>query len=135
MTAQQQYGTLQRRIRAVAQAAEPFWHQGDGHGGAVMDSVARACVDQGLPAPDTRDRVRPLIDTLAKRDGWWCHYCGRPLGWGNPVVVAPEADHVVPRAAGGGDEPANRVLACGECNLGKGVTAHDQFPHDCPGLP
>ena len=33
-----------------------------------------------------------------------------------PGFGSPEADHVIPRSAGGSDAISNRVLACGRCN-------------------
>lgn len=49
-----------------------------------------------------------------KRDKFTCGYCGR-----RPPDVMLEADHVVPRAEGGGDELANLVTSCFDCNRGK----------------
>jgi HNH endonuclease len=49
-----------------------------------------------------------------KRDGFICQYCGR-----QPPQVTLEADHVVPRVEGGGDEFENLITACKECNRGK----------------
>lgn len=50
-----------------------------------------------------------------KRDDFTCRYCGRKT----PAVVL-EADHVIPKAEGGGDEIENLVTSCWECNSGKG---------------
>lgn len=50
-----------------------------------------------------------------KRDRFTCHYCGK-----HPPDVLLEADHIVPRAAGGTDEMANLITACQDCNRGKG---------------
>lgn len=49
-----------------------------------------------------------------KRDRFTCQYCGRKA----PDVIL-HADHVTPRAAGGGDDILNLVTSCRECNLGK----------------
>lgn len=49
------------------------------------------------------------------RDGFRCRYCGR----GPEQGVFLEADHVVPRSAGGPDTLANLVTACWDCNHGK----------------
>lgn len=52
-----------------------------------------------------------------KRDRFCCRYCG-----GTPPKVLLEADHVVPRAAGGTDDEWNLVTSCQDCNRGKGAT-------------
>lgn len=52
---------------------------------------------------------------ILKRDSFRCFYCGRSAPDGAELHV----DHVVPRAAGGTDDPANLVTACADCNLGK----------------
>lgn len=51
-----------------------------------------------------------------------CQDCDR-MEWVLELgFVQAEADHVVPRSAGGSDEISNRVLACGPCNRSKGST-------------
>lgn len=51
---------------------------------------------------------------ILKRDQFTCHYCGR-----TPPNVLLHVDHVVPRSAGGTDDPANLITACADCNQGK----------------
>lgn len=59
-----------------------------------------------------------------KRDAFTCQYCGR-----KPPAVVLEADHVIPRAEGGGDGLDNLITACEECNIGKGArTLDDRAP-------
>lgn len=53
------------------------------------------------------------------RDGFRCRYCGRGPAQG----VFLEADHVIPRSAGGPDSMANLVTACWDCNRGKAAKA------------
>lgn len=94
-----------------------------------------------------RGNLMRLHDRLAERDGGWaCHYCGQSLAHFGPqdelvgLVESPfggwttasgwdfpEADHVVPRAAGGTDALENRVLACPRCNRRKGTRPYDEF--------
>lgn len=50
-----------------------------------------------------------------KRDRFTCAYCGR-----TPPEVLLHVDHVVPVAAGGGDDMTNLITSCQTCNLGKG---------------
>lgn len=51
---------------------------------------------------------------ILKRDEFTCQYCGQSA----PNVIL-EVDHVNPRASGGGDEEANLVTSCFNCNRGK----------------
>lgn len=63
---------------------------------------------------------RRLRYEVLRRDSYTCRYCG---------AKAPEvkitADHVVPVALGGTDEPSNLVAACDDCNGGKTSTTPD----------
>lgn len=54
---------------------------------------------------------RRLSARVLERDGYICHYCGRP---------ATTADHLIPKARGGTDDEANLVAACRACNSRKG---------------
>lgn len=92
---------------------------GDGFGGAAMEIVAERLSELGV-APRTPFSASRMVERLAWRDGWLCHYCGDRLGWGHPSVVPPEIDHVVPRSQQGGNAIGNLVLACGHCNNAKG---------------
>ena len=68
-----------------------------------------------VPAKRTRLGLRSeLRFAVLSRDGFRCRYCGRSA----PDVVL-QVDHIVPVARGGGDDPANLVTACAECNVGK----------------
>lgn len=62
---------------------------------------------------------------LFQRDGWRCQVCGvstpRSL-IGTFKDTAPELDHRVPLALGGGHTWANVQCACRRCNLKKGGT-------------
>lgn len=49
-----------------------------------------------------------------KRDRFTCSYCGQ-----TPPAVLLEVDHIVPQAAGGGDEMTNLTTSCQDCNRGK----------------
>lgn len=57
------------------------------------------------------------------RDGFTCRYCGK-----HPPGTVLEVDHVVAVANGGGDEIANLVTACFDCNRGKSATALTEVP-------
>lgn len=49
------------------------------------------------------------------RDGFKCRYCGRSQEDGAVLHL----DHVLAVARGGGNDAANLVTACADCNLGK----------------
>jgi hypothetical protein len=57
---------------------------------------------------------------VLRRDNFACYYCGA-----KPPGVELTADHVVPVALGGADEPSNLVAACGACNNGKTSSSPD----------
>jgi hypothetical protein len=62
---------------------------------------------------------------LGKRDGWTCHLCHDPV---DPALIWPHpysgtADHVVPLALGGTNDPENIRLAHAVCNIKKGPRA------------
>lgn len=50
---------------------------------------------------------------VLERDGYVCQLCGLP--------GATTADHVVPKARGGSDDPSNLVAAHNPCNARKGA--------------
>jgi hypothetical protein len=60
---------------------------------------------------------------IFKRDGFTCQYCGA-----HPPDVVLEVDHIVPVAAGGGDEDTNLVTACFACNRGKAARDLNVIP-------
>jgi 5-methylcytosine-specific restriction endonuclease McrA len=98
-------------------------------------------------------RNRKRAYKLGIRDGWHCHYCGKPL---MPVddnaefVLAhfidtedvagviryempglttswAEVEHVTPRCVGGTNDPSNLVLSCSTCNSKKGKKSYEAF--------
>ena len=75
------------------------------------------------PAGGTR-AWRRLVDATLARDGYTCQMTvampGQPPGrvCGRPATTA---DHIIPRALGGGDELANLQAACVPCNLAAGA--------------
>lgn len=66
----------------------------------------------------TRRNRKPLSKRVRfevfKRDRFVCQYCGA-----HPPDALLEVDHIVPVVEGGGDEEANLVTACFDCNRGK----------------
>lgn len=60
---------------------------------------------------------------ILKRDGFRCKCCGA-----TPAQRELRVDHIVPRANGGTDDPANLIAACFACNAGKS----DKELHESP---
>lgn len=72
--------------------------------------------------------INPL--RIFDRDGWKCRLCGvstpkRLRGSCDPR--APELDHIIPFALGGGHLKTNVQCACRQCNGVKGATARGQL--------
>lgn len=64
-----------------------------------------------------------------ERDGWRCHMCKRKTPQrlrGTYLPNAPELDHIVPLAMGGGHTYANTACSCRSCNGKKGATTYGQ---------
>ncbi len=58
-----------------------------------------------------------------KRDGFTCQYCGQ-----KPPDVVLQVDHIMPVAAGGGNDIMNLVTSCEACNQGKKAKRLDIAP-------
>lgn len=130
------YERLSRSARRFAEEISEnlwyIWHHGGGDGSIVMLQVQRALADVGYEVRPGEDyAVESTVDRLAARDGWNCHYCDHPLGWGSPLVARPERDHVMPRSRGGANGVENLVLACSPCNREKAA----QTPSEWLGSP
>ena len=83
------------------------------------------------PRRDTRELDIETADFVAhqrlraaiyRREGNRCFYCGTKLHYGNRAL-----DHVVSRAAGGGNGYRNVVACCVECNSAKAERAAGEF--------
>lgn len=99
-----------------------FWYVSDGTSNPAVDILHQALVAYGFFGADTRDyEPNSKLKTLVERDGWECHYCHSPLGWGSPVVRWPQTDHVIPKSRGGSNRIDNLVPTCSPCNLQKGA--------------
>ena len=63
-----------------------------------------------------------LLD-IAQRDNHRCHICGKPvdMSLSGRHPQGPTADHLLPVAAGGGDDPWNIALAHRRCNIKRGT--------------
>lgn len=58
-----------------------------------------------------------------KRDSFICQYCGK-----HPPEVVLEIDHIRPVFDGGGSEIDNLLVACFDCNRGKGKELLSNIP-------
>lgn len=95
-----------------------------------------------LSPPSPQNRA--VQAAYAARDNWTCHLCGGPV---NETTVFPPSDpyspptgyvsgreclnasldHIIPRAAGGGDHPTNIALAHIGCNKGRRERSVESF--------
>jgi 5-methylcytosine-specific restriction endonuclease McrA len=92
--------------------------------GQLTNKDGSGCAQEGAAkkakralASSLRRPIHPRVRfVVLLRDDFTCRYCGASRE--NGAVL--ELDHVVPVAAGGGNEASNLVTACTECNAGKG---------------
>lgn len=92
--------------------------------GHRVAKAKRRAVERGASA----DNIDPI--RVFDRDGWRCHLCGRKTPRelrGTYEPGAPELDHVVPLALGGGHTWSNVRCSCRACNGAKGATAVGQL--------
>lgn len=63
-----------------------------------------------------RAKMTPALkESIKRRDGYRCKYCGRTMADG----VSLEVDHIIPVSRGGRSEPSNLQTLCWDCNRGK----------------
>ena len=68
------------------------------------------------------ENINPFV--IFDRDNWTCQLCGVKTPKrlrGSIKRRAPELDHIIPLAAGGGHVKENLQCACRECNIEKGA--------------
>ena len=72
---------------------------------------------------------RYKLPEVAERDNYRCHICGKRVDMilSGRHPMGPTADHLIPVAAGGGDDPENIALAHGSCNIHRGVGGFAQL--------
>lgn len=83
------------------------------------------------PSGVVLEKARPLTTTqrraIHERDRGICQECGAPVSWlrvpfyDRSGVQTGAVDHVLPRARGGQNDPANLRLTCEYCNASKGA--------------
>lgn len=86
--------------------------------GAVSPYCSKACSRKARRGVVSR-RVRLAI---YERDAWTCQICHDPVDGNLPSQDnwSPTLDHIVPRSAGGSDDPVNLRLAHRWCNSVRG---------------
>ncbi len=110
---QMTYGTYCRRWGSLRRACELL-------AAFKRGEISRAELVRG-ENPEVRKALAPSVRwRVLERDGRRCGVCGRT---GLERGVRLEVDHIVPVAAGGGDEEENLRTLCRECNRGKGGRA------------
>jgi hypothetical protein len=97
---------------------------------AELFDISRACVRKiwlkkmwqhlGEDSSDLPQKNKTLTRkqrvVIAERDGWRCHLCKKIVN-----VTAMSIDHLIPRIAGGTNDPQNLALAHIHCNKIRGV--------------
>lgn len=63
-----------------------------------------------------RSLPKSLRFDVLERDGFTCQYCGA-----RAPDVALHVDHIHPVVLGGGNDVANLITSCEDCNIGKGA--------------
>lgn len=64
---------------------------------------------------------KAMVQRIADRDGWFCHWCGVPLAMvESDTRPAATLDHLITRMAGGSNEFDNQVISCRPCNEERG---------------
>lgn len=90
--------------------------------------IGKATRKARLRNAKTAEPIDPIL--VFKRDGWQCKLCGCKTPKrlrGTTDDSAPELDHVVPLALGGGHSYANTQCLCRKCNSVKGATIAGQL--------
>src|SRR5687768_14408598 len=73
----------------------------------------------------SRFRCKSKRDRLFTEDGYRCAYCLTDL-WQLPIE-SRTVDHILPRKAGGTNDPTNLIAACHSCNSRRRDTPIGQF--------
>lgn len=80
---------------------------------AAADAKAGRSTQAARRLPDRYCAIAKAL--LIERDGPECYLCHTEF-----ATEDLEIEHIIPRTAGGLDEPSNLALACSPCNLRKG---------------
>ena len=78
-------------------------------------------------APTRKPLSKKTRFEVFKRDGFVCQYCGA-----HPPAVL-EIDHIIAVKEGGGNDEANLLTACLDCNRGKGAIPLSSAPKTLAG--
>ena len=92
-----------------------------GHPGGSLYAINRDVARWRLRPKEPEVRIQVL-----RRDGYTCSYCG--VTDHDRMTV----DHVIPKSAGGPDEPSNMTAACMPCNLRKSSVGTEAFFRERP---
>ena len=90
-------------------------------GGLLFDVIHRT----GIPKRTDQGKLPPARASAHRLYGEQEGHC-KACGTHFPFRVM-HVDHIVPRAAGGGDEYSNLQMLCSGCNVRKGTGTHEQL--------
>jgi predicted HNH restriction endonuclease len=64
-------------------------------------------------------KIIPFIETL-KQNGMQVNFCRRCVrgNYGDEIVVHLHGHHIIPKSAGGKDDPENGIILCDKCHEG-----------------
>ena len=100
--------------------------------GTAYPPPGRHAVTADMVCPTTPRPVRRVRRSVGDRCDWRCVYCHRPLAEGAPDPAdRPTLDHLIPRSKHGSNQQRNLVLACHDCNNGKGDTDPAEWLPTC----
>lgn len=92
-----------------------FYHNFTAKGASGFDWYCKKCHKENNKKYNCSYRRLKERFEFLKKYNFTCQYCGRK---------APEIqfhiDHIFPKSKGGKSEENNLILACDECNIGKG---------------
>ncbi len=91
----------------------------------VIDVMRVSIFMSSLKGSGSSNKWRKIREQIIRRDGC-CQMCGSD--------ERLSVDHIVPRVAGGDDNPSNLQVLCSSCNSAKGGRFFDR-PRTPPTLP
>ena len=120
----QRWCSAQRHWALAGEFGRPSWCRPCYNEYRRRRYVARGPRAGGITALSPPSSATRAYLGVYERDDWCCQYCGER----SDLTI----DHLIPQSRGGGNDPANLMVACRTCNSKKG----DRTPSEaCMSLP